>query len=128
MGPTCAMRHQIKIPTIAAIALLAPLALAYFISAEQVTITVEDKGTERRERSSYTGNRRHVSYRDAFLVFTPDEVFEVSTSFVFLKFASAERYHSLESGRSYRAIVAGWRIPLLGQYRNIIEVLPGEAD
>ena len=45
-----------------------------------------------------------------------------------MKFASAERYHSLQAGRSYRAIVAGWRIPLLGQYRNIIEVLPDQTQ
>ena len=29
-----------------------------------------------------------------------------------------------ETGRNYRVIVAGWRIPIIRQYRNIIEILP----
>lgn len=101
--------------SIAALLIVAPIAVAYFLSAEQVTFTVD--------RKDYGRKTTERSYRTLFLVFTEQEVFEVGTSWLFLKFDSAERYHALQEGQTYRAVVAGWRIPVISEYRNIIEVL-----
>ncbi len=123
------MRRQIKIPGIAAVAIILPLTIAYFLSAEQVSFTVQEKDTTRESSGVHIGvGSSGRGTRTKFLVFTPDEVFEVSTSLVFMKFASAERYFALKPGGSYRAVVAGWRIPVIGQYRNIIEILPGQSQ
>ena len=114
------MRVQKKISGLAAIVLIAPAAIAYFLSAEQITLTVQNKDTAEMHNS-----RRYSSRETKFLVHTTDkEVFEVSTSYLFLEFRPVERYYALETGKTYRVIVAGWRIPFLNQYRNIVEILP----
>ena len=119
-------RVRLNSKSLIVVALLAlPATAAYFISAEQIDLVVEDKSGRAGRSGTYVnvGTSRH-DRRDRFLIYTRDEVFEVSTSYVFMKFESAERFHALKEGNSYRVVVAGWRIPLLGQYRNIIEVLP----
>ncbi len=99
-----------------------------FLSAERITLLVEDKsGRVGRSGTFINIGTSDRARRGKFLIYTPGEVFEVSSSYVFMKFTSAERYHSLKPGQSYNVIVSGWRIPVLGMYRNIIEVFPDPA-
>ncbi len=119
-------RVRLNSKSLIVVALLAlPATLAYFMSAEQIDLVVEEKSGREGRSGTYlnVGTSRH-DRRDKFLIYSRGEVFEVSTSYVFMKFETAERFYSLKTGNSYRVVVAGWRIPMLGQYRNIIEVLP----
>ena len=88
--------------------------MLYINSADTTTFTV--KRTERVTVGS--GN----SVRGKYLVFTENEVFENTDSYLFLKFNSSDLENKLTPGKEYRAKVAGWRIPFLSMYRNIIKV------
>ena len=57
------------------------------------------------------------------VVFTEDEVFEVTASYVFFKFDNSQRFQALKPGRRYQAVVTGWSMPSLGLYRNVVEIL-----
>lgn len=71
-----------------------------------IEITVKDK--ERIERHGY-------------LVYTQEgEVFEITDTLAYMRFDSAETYGALTPDKKYKVKVAGWRVPLLGLYRNII--------
>jgi len=56
-----------------------------------------------------------------YLVFVEGETFQVADSWLFLRFSSSDCYGSINPGATYRMKVAGWRVPLLSWYRNIIE-------
>jgi len=57
-----------------------------------------------------------------YLVFTDDEVFEITDSFLYLQFASSSLYGKIRVGESHVVRVAGWRLPVASSYRNIVEV------
>src|SRR6056297_850388 len=87
------------------------LAAAYYSSAEETQITVVEKITK------YHGGD------EKYLVSTESgEIFEIADTIAFLRFDSSNVYFSLEEGQTYTCKVAGWRIPFLSMYRNIIEV------
>lgn len=103
------------------------LAAANALSADSITFTVEDKDVVSRYGKNET-LENYLSYADprssrVRVVDTGAEIFEVASSLVFLKFDEVERYRALEPGGTYRAIVSGWRIPWLGEFRNIVEIL-----
>ena len=50
------------------------------------------------------------------------EAFEVTDSWIFLSWDASDRYGKLEEGTTHTVKVAGWRIPFLSRYRNIVEV------
>jgi hypothetical protein len=52
------------------------------------------------------------------------EVFEDTDSWSFMKFNSADVYGNLQDGKTYKAHVAGVRVPFLSWNRNIISVTP----
>lgn len=112
------MDKAIKIPALIAIPLLLAHEGAYLTSYETITIQVEDKNTVFGQNTApadgYTPHN--------WLVYTPDEVFQVSADWRRQEFMAAERYHSLKPGRSYRVEVAGWRMPAVNWYRNIVRV------
>lgn len=88
--------------------------IAWFTSREAIIITVVDK-----ERIT-TGSGE--SMKGKFVVYTENEVFENTDSWLFLKFNSADFQSRLKPGERYAVIVAGWRIPFLSRYRNIINI------
>lgn len=98
------------------------------LSSEVVTFTVEGKSSaERLEKLPWLVERELI-HRDprsgsVLVIETSSEVFEVSWSFVYWKFDKYDRWNFLQPGSTYSAVVTGWRIPLLGQYRNIVEVI-----
>lgn len=88
--------------------------VAYKTSATQVEITITDK-----ERVT-TGTGQNISSK--FLVYAEGEVFQNTDSYLFLKFNSADLQNTLEIGETYVVTVAGWRIPFLSMFRNIISI------
>jgi len=88
---------------------------AYYISSETVEISIKDK-----ERIT-TGSGKDISGK--FIIYTENEVFENTDNWLFVKFNSADFQNKLEVGKTYKVKVAGWRIPLLSMYRNVIDVL-----
>lgn len=55
-----------------------------------------------------------------YLVFAEGEVFEITDSVMFLRWDSSDLYGRMEAGKTYRVRVAGWRVPVLSWYRNIL--------
>lgn len=103
--------------SLAAIGLVAAAyTFAYLGSAERVTFTVRDKARDAHWNSE-------GRYRHRLLVISDDEVFEVDRAWAFLAFDKYERYRELKVGETYEAVVAGWRIPPLAFYRNIVRIL-----
>lgn len=103
------------------ILLLLVYPVSYKMSSETIRITVEEK-----ERitvgSGESISGKFIVYAKAYYNDGPEsEVFENTDSFLFLKFNSADMQQSLKKGNSYRVKVAGWRIPFLSMYRNIIK-------
>lgn len=92
--------------------ILAPV--AYISSVDTIKITIRDK-----ERIT-TGTGESISSK--FIVYTEGEVFENTDNVIFLKFNSADVQNALEVGTTYEVKVAGWRIPMLSYYRNIIKL------
>jgi hypothetical protein len=98
-------------------ALAAVYGVAYFGSAERVTFTVRDKSEDLHRDGGGDDELRLLVATDG------GEVFEVDGSWTFLAFDRRERFRALEVGRTYEAVVAGWRAPMLSWRRNIIKVL-----
>ena len=87
---------------------------SYYISSEVIDITIKDK-----ERIT-TGSGENIE--DKYMIFSNDEVFENTDSWLFIKFNSSDVQGKLEVGKTYNVKVTGWRIPFLSQYRNIISI------
>lgn len=86
----------------------------YMFSSEEVTVTVTDK-----ERIT-TGSGEDLESK--FLVYSEGEVFENSDTWLFFKFNSADVQGELKEEGTYTVKVAGWRVPFLSWYRNVIRV------
>lgn len=86
--------------------------IAYYISADDVEIKVTNK-----ERIT-TGRGENIDSK--FIIYTENEVFENTDSWLFFKFNSSDYQNKIKIGKSYNAKVAGWRIPIFSSYRNII--------
>ena len=87
--------------------------IAYTMSSDTEIVFVS-----KTDRVSY-GSGSDLSHK--YLVYTKDgETFEIVDSFVFLTFRSSDIYGKITSGKKYKCKVAGWRIPFLSSYRNIL--------
>ncbi len=56
------------------------------------------------------------------------EVFCVTDTYSFFTFDSSDRYGKLTEGSNVKAKAAGWRIPFLSWYRNIVVIDEVTAD
>lgn len=83
-------------------------------SVETITIVVNDK--ERIVETTAEGTT------SKYLVFTDKGPFEVTDSVAFFKWDASNRYNDLKKDETYTVEVAGWRIPFLSSYQNIIEI------
>ena len=88
---------------------------AYYLSSETIEITIKDK-----ERIT-TGTGEDITGK--FILYSENEVFENTDSWLFLKFNSADYQNKLEVGKTYKVKVAGWRVPFLSMYRNVVGIL-----
>lgn len=82
----------------------------WVVSCQDATITIQEK-----ERITDGGNSK-------YLVFTENEVFENTDSWLKLKFNSSDVYRDLKESETVTAEVCGWRVPFLSWYRNIIKI------
>lgn len=82
-------------------------------TADRATITVTDK--ERIVESDSEGNTS-----SKYLIFTENETFENTDSFLRMKFNSSDLQGALKKGETYQCDVYGWRIPLFSNYRNLV--------
>jgi len=58
-----------------------------------------------------------------YLIWTHEgEVFQVDDTIWFGRWDSSDLYGQLEVDQKYSGTVAGWRVPILSWYRNILEV------
>ncbi len=120
------IRWRVALPVVLVSACL--LFVATALSVETVSFTVQKKNEYMFRHKDTQALRTLFWYFDRRsnqmpVVYTDDEIFEVTSSYVFFKFDSSERYQALEPGRRYRAVVTGWHIPTLGLYRNVVEIL-----
>ena len=77
---------------------------------ENVKITVVDKERVNDGKSS------------KYLIFTKDEVFECTDSFLDGKWNSSDFYRKLKVGKTYTVKTRGTRIPFFSMYRNIVKI------
>lgn len=101
--------QSVAVVSFIAIPLIAHPSFQY-MTQDNVTFTVK-----KAERVSYGESSR-------YLIFAQDETFENTDSIAFFKFNSSDIYGQINEGKTYRAKVAGARIPFLSWYRNIIEI------
>jgi len=86
------------------------LSVLYLVSHQSITGTLEKTVVDR-------GNTYFVFRQDGH---TETEILENEDKWVFLKFNSGNILMNLEPGKQYIFWVAGWRVPFLSWYRNII--------
>jgi hypothetical protein len=89
--------------------------LIYRGSAQVIMITITH-----RERVTQQSEDSTNSY---YLVWSREgEVFQVKDDWRFLAWNSSDRYGQLQEGTVAQIKVAGWRVPFLSWYRNIVDV------
>lgn len=87
----------------------------YRTSLKPVEFTVDH-----RERVVNSSGDSVNSY---YLIWSKEgEVFCVTDSWTFWSFDSSDRYGKLKEGVRVTAHVAGWRVPFLSWYRNVIRI------
>lgn len=99
------------------IMLLSPIVYipCYRASLKEATFTVD-----RRDRVTSGAGDSLQSY---YLIWTKEEeVFCVTDSWSFMTFDSSDRFGKLREGSRVVANVAGWRVPFLSWYRNVVQI------
>ena len=87
----------------------------YRASLKKAEFTVASR--ERVTSGSGEGSRSY------YLVWSKEgDVFCVTDSWSFLRFDSSDRYGKLREGSHVMAQVAGWRVPFLSWYRNVVVI------
>jgi len=87
--------------------------IAYKMSKDVVYTRIDYK-----ERIT-TGSGESISGK--YLIYTEDEVFENTDDLLFFKSNSSDFQNNLKIDTMYRLEVAGWRVPFLSLYRNVVD-------
>lgn len=82
--------------------------VSYYLSSEEIEITVTK--TERINQGEDS----------KYLVYTENETFENTDSWLYLKFDSSDLYGHMKANETYKVKVAGWRWKFFSSYRNIV--------
>ena len=82
--------------------------VSYYLSSEDIEITVTK--TERINQGEDS----------KYLVYTENETFENTDSWLYLKFDSSDLYGHMKANETYKVKVAGWRWKFFSSYRNIV--------
>lgn len=91
-----------------------------YVPSYRGSLSSEVFTVDRRERVVSGAGENSRSY---YLVWTKEgEVFCVTDTWSFMRFDSSDRYGRLRENCRVKANVAGWRIPFLSWYRNIVEI------
>lgn len=88
--------------------------ICYLNSEDDIVIKVKSK-----ESTVFNSGE---SLKHKYIIFTENETFECTDSYMFSKFNSSDVYSKFDKDRVYNVKVAGWRIPFLSWYRNIISI------
>lgn len=99
---------------ILAVIILFGYSSSYYMSSEVIEVKIKDK-----ERAT-TGSGENISSK--FIVYSENEVFENTDSWLFMKFDSSDIQNDLSIGETYKIKVAGWRVPFFSWYRNIVAI------
>lgn len=91
-----------------------------YVLSEESDVNVCVKSKERRMKSSLTENGTSISYE--YIVWAENSVYRVDDSFLFMTFDSADRFNQIEEGSCYSVNTAGWRLPFIGMFKNIISI------
>ena len=84
--------------------------VSYYLSSEDIEITVTK--TERINQGEDS----------KYLVYTENETFENTDSWLYLKFDSSDLYGHMKANETYKVKVAGWRWKFFSSYRNIVSL------
>jgi hypothetical protein len=111
------MTWRLAAATVAVLGLAAGLAalLVSYAHARDVTAEV----TNAQRVCSGAGSSIQCQY----LVYTTGGTFQDSDSWLSGKFNSSDLFGRLETGHVYTLRVRGWRIPILSEYPNILNIV-----
>jgi len=113
------MKKGIILPIIiGAIILIGFYNAIWFTSAADITIKVTK--TDRIVES--TGSGQDAKVTSKYLVYTTDETFENTDTWMYGKFNSSDFQGRLIPDKTYKVRVVGWRIPFFSTYRNIVKI------
>lgn len=91
-----------------------------YVPCYRASLTSVEFTVDRRERVTQGGGENTKSY---YLVWSKEgEVYCVSDTWSFMSFDSSDRYGRLCEGSEVKTKVAGWRVPFLSWYRNVVEI------
>lgn len=91
-----------------------------YVSCYRWSLKSAEFTVDRRERVVKGSGDSTQSY---YLVWSQEgEVFTVNDSWSFLSWDSSDRYGKLHERAKIKAKVAGWRVPFLSWYRNVIVI------
>jgi hypothetical protein len=121
--PSRAQKVWSKITAVVKTSLIVLVVLSPFItyiSCYRWSLKPAQFTVDRRERVVKGSGDSTQSY---YLVWSREgEVFTVNDSWSFLSWNSSDRYGKLHEGSKIKAQVAGWRVPFLSWYRNVIVI------
>ena len=103
---------------VAIVSLIAIYNVLWYSSTDDVTIKVTK--TDRIVETS--GEGKDLSVTSKYLVYTKEETFENTDSWVFGKFNSSDFQGRLTTDSTYKVKVVGWRLPFFSTYRNIVKI------
>lgn len=78
-------------------------------NTEPVVATVTEKGERCASRDSCK-----------YMIYTDKGVYQNTDSLLYWKWDSAEVYNELKVGKTYNLTVAGWRVPFLSWFPNVV--------
>ncbi len=91
-----------------------------FVPCYRASLTPVAFTVDRRERVTQGGGENTKAY---YLVWAKEgEVYCVTDTWSFMSFDSSDRYGRLREGSKVKAKAAGWRVPFLSWYRNVVEI------
>lgn len=92
--------------------------VVYYKSSTDITIKVTK--TDRIVETSGSGEDLSVSSK--YLVYTTNETFQNTDSWLFGKFNSSDFQGKFLPNTTYKVKVVGWRLPFFSTYRNIVKI------
>jgi len=85
--------------------------ILYAVTTGSETITIDEKW---QKSVGDDGQKYLVSSTDG-------EVFEITDTFIKMRFDSSDLYAKLKHGQTCKIITQGWRFPFFSDYKNILE-------
>jgi len=94
--------------------------VAYSAAYKSTERTVETTLLGKERICSATGSGTDTRVSCYYAIYTDDGTFKLTDSLVYGRFRSSDIYGRLREDRRYRFNVAGFRLPLMSEYPNII--------